>query len=158
MRRARLGTAVLALAGIAAWVPSTLAQDTPPRPSEGGARGGAAQTAQQADAARPARGEPREPARTTRAEARETDRETQEEAPDLAFLEFLGGWQAGDDEWVLISEWLEEDNEARAEEADEDEPAERADGAPAPRGAARGAAEAEARREREQRNDDEKGG
>ena len=25
--------------------------------------------------------------------------------PDLAFLEYLGSWQADDDEWVLITQW-----------------------------------------------------
>lgn len=29
----------------------------------------------------------------------------QADAPDLAFLEYLGSWQAGDDEWVAIAEW-----------------------------------------------------
>lgn len=26
-------------------------------------------------------------------------------APDLAFLEYLGSWQGGDDEWLAIKEW-----------------------------------------------------
>lgn len=29
----------------------------------------------------------------------------QTDAPDLAFLEYLGSWQADDDEWVLIAQW-----------------------------------------------------
>jgi hypothetical protein len=31
------------------------------------------------------------------------------EAPDLDFLEYLGSWQAEDDEWFEIAEW-EKDN------------------------------------------------
>jgi hypothetical protein len=30
-------------------------------------------------------------------------------APDLEFLEYLGSWQADDDEWLAIREW-EKDN------------------------------------------------
>ncbi len=29
----------------------------------------------------------------------------QADAPDLAFLEYLGSWQSDDDEWVLIAQW-----------------------------------------------------
>jgi len=29
-------------------------------------------------------------------------------APDLAFLEYLGSWQADDDEWLVIREWDKE--------------------------------------------------
>jgi hypothetical protein len=32
----------------------------------------------------------------------------QADAPDLAFLEYLGSWQADDDEWVLIAQWDED--------------------------------------------------
>lgn len=26
-------------------------------------------------------------------------------APDLDFLEYLGSWQAGDEEWLAVAEW-----------------------------------------------------
>ena len=29
----------------------------------------------------------------------------QADPPDVAFLEYLGSWQADDDEWVLIAQW-----------------------------------------------------
>jgi len=32
-----------------------------------------------------------------------------DDAPDLDFLEYLGSWQAEDDEWLVIAEW-EKDN------------------------------------------------
>lgn len=78
-----------------------------------------------------------------RAEARDAG-ETADDVPDLAFLEYLGSWQADDDEWLLIAEWHE--NEGR--DRDEVEGGTRAE--------RRAAAEAEARRARAKRKDDEK--
>lgn len=68
-----------------------------------------------------------------------------DERPDLAFLEYLGSWQADDDEWLLIAEWHEDE----ARDAAENERRARAE--------RRAAAEAEARRERAKRKDDEEG-
>jgi hypothetical protein len=69
-----------------------------------------------------------------------------DDAPDLAFLEYLGSWQADDDEWLLIAEWHEDE----AADAAKDESGTRAE--------RRAAAEGETRRERAQRKDDEEGG
>ena len=40
-------------------------------------------------------------------------------APDLEFLEYLGSWQADDDEWLAIREWEKDNPPAGADEADE---------------------------------------
>ena len=37
------------------------------------------------------------------------------EAPDLAFLEYLGSWEESDEDWVLFSE--EEANEAKSDDS-----------------------------------------
>jgi hypothetical protein len=42
------------------------------------------------------------------------------EAPDLDFLEYLGSWQAEDDEWFEIAEW-EKDNAEKDAEKERDE-------------------------------------
>jgi hypothetical protein len=39
-------------------------------------------------------------------------------APDLDFLEYLGSWQADDDEWWEIAEW---DKDTRADPDDDDD-------------------------------------
>lgn len=50
-----------------------------------------------------------------------------EPEPDLSFLEYLGSWQEGDDEWLIVAE-IEEDtgqkdgtsaNDAKADETDD---------------------------------------
>lgn len=41
-------------------------------------------------------------------------------APDLEFLEYLGSWQADDDEWLAIREW-EKDNPPAGEADGADE-------------------------------------
>jgi hypothetical protein len=38
-------------------------------------------------------------------------------APDLEFLEYLGSWQAGDDEWLEIREWEKDNPPAEADDA-----------------------------------------
>jgi hypothetical protein len=43
----------------------------------------------------------------------------QADAPDLAFLEYLGSWQAGDDEWVEIAEWDKEHPRKSADKGDD---------------------------------------
>ena len=40
-------------------------------------------------------------------------------APDLEFLEYLGSWQADDDEWLAIREWEKDNPPAQADEGDE---------------------------------------
>jgi hypothetical protein len=40
--------------------------------------------------------------------------------PDLEFLEYLGSWQADDDEWLAIREW-EKDNPPAGESGEADE-------------------------------------
>lgn len=35
----------------------------------------------------------------------------QRDAPELDFLEYLGSWQGGDDEWLVIPEWEAEDED-----------------------------------------------
>jgi hypothetical protein len=42
-------------------------------------------------------------------------------APDLEFLEYLGSWQAADDEWLAIREWEKDNPPAGADEADEED-------------------------------------
>jgi len=42
------------------------------------------------------------------------------DAPDLDFLEYLGSWQAEDDEWLVIEEW-QKDNAGKDEEQDSNE-------------------------------------
>ena len=39
------------------------------------------------------------------------------EAPDVDFLEYLGSWQAEDDEWFEIAEW-EKDNPEKERDKD----------------------------------------
>jgi hypothetical protein len=41
-----------------------------------------------------------------------------EDAPDLAFLEYLGSWEESDDEWELVAEW-DEDSDAEQEDQDD---------------------------------------
>jgi hypothetical protein len=41
------------------------------------------------------------------------------ESPDLEFLEYLGSWQADDDEWLAVAEW--EKDALRPRDEDEDE-------------------------------------
>jgi hypothetical protein len=50
------------------------------------------------------------------------------EAPDLSFLEYLGSWDDGDEEWLVVAELEEQDggNEL-ANETDETDEAEVAD-------------------------------
>jgi len=45
------------------------------------------------------------------------------EEPDLEFLEYLGSWQAQDDEWVIAAEW--ESDEAGEADAKPEPEAER---------------------------------
>lgn len=40
-------------------------------------------------------------------------------APDLEFLEYLGSWQADDEEWLAIREWEKDNPPAEVEEEDE---------------------------------------
>jgi hypothetical protein len=50
------------------------------------------------------------------------------EAPDLSFLEYLGSWQEGDDEWVVVAELAGEDSEHELDdEADDAGPTDKAD-------------------------------
>ena len=42
-------------------------------------------------------------------------RRQEPEVPDLDFLEYLGAWAEGDDEWIAIEEWRK-DNAVDAEE------------------------------------------
>lgn len=108
--------AVLAVLAAAALGPAVFAQDAPP---DGG---------------------------TVSSEAPDAARENaSSEAPDLAFLEYLGSWQEDDDEWLVVSELLEAED---AERATDDDGA-RAD---SPEDAA-----TDARRERAKRKDDEEG-
>lgn len=37
------------------------------------------------------------------------------EGPDLEFLEYLGSWEADDDEWVIAAEWGEAEDGERAD-------------------------------------------
>ena len=45
----------------------------------------------------------------------------EQEAPDLAFLEYLGSWDESDEDWVLLND--EDVEPVAAEEDDEDIPA-----------------------------------
>jgi len=48
----------------------------------------------------------------------------QEDELDLSFLEYLGSWQEGDEEWVLVAELeegLEDENEVSASDDEMDE-------------------------------------
>lgn len=50
--------------------------------------------------------------------------EAQEGDPDLGFLEYLGSWQEGDDEWLIVAELeteLEDQDEASAKDEETDE-------------------------------------
>jgi hypothetical protein len=50
-----------------------------------------------------------------------------DDAPDLDFLEYLGSWQAEDDEWLVIAEW-EKDNPGKdGQDADGDTEGEKPD-------------------------------
>jgi len=43
----------------------------------------------------------------------------QDDEPDLSFLEYLGSWQAGDDEWLFVADLEDEqaaDEDARADD------------------------------------------
>ena len=62
----------------------------------------------------------------------------EDDGPDLSFLEYLGSWEDGDEEWVLaaeleseideLSESLKQDDQARdAEDAGEADEAEKTD-------------------------------
>lgn len=47
----------------------------------------------------------------------------QDEEPDLSFLEYLGSWQEGDEEWLVVAEMdeeLEEEDEAPAKDEETD--------------------------------------
>ena len=44
----------------------------------------------------------------------------QQDEPDLSFLEYLGSWQEGDEEW-LLARALEQQAETEHENEDEDE-------------------------------------
>ena len=57
------------------------------------------------------------------AHAQERERGTEQQrgqapAPDLDFLEYLGAWVEGDDEWLVIEEWRK-DNAADVPDAKE---------------------------------------
>jgi hypothetical protein len=48
----------------------------------------------------------------------------QDDGPDLSFLEYLGSWQEGDEEWLIVADLEEEPedkDEASAEDEDTDE-------------------------------------
>ncbi len=42
-------------------------------------------------------------------------------APELDFLEYLGAWDAKDDEWLAIEEWRKDNDSDEREKADEDD-------------------------------------
>jgi hypothetical protein len=47
----------------------------------------------------------------------------QDEEPDLGFLEYLGSWQEGDEEWLVVAEMdeeLEEEDESPAKDEETD--------------------------------------
>ena len=44
----------------------------------------------------------------------------QDDEPDLGFLEYLGSWQEGDDEWLIVAD-LEVEPEDKSEASEEDE-------------------------------------
>jgi hypothetical protein len=50
--------------------------------------------------------------------------QAQEDEPDLSFLEYLGSWQEGDEEWLIVAELeeeLKENDEASAKDEETDE-------------------------------------
>jgi len=44
-----------------------------------------------------------------------------EEAPDAAFLEYLGSWEEDDEDWVALAGTAAEDAERRAAQGEQDE-------------------------------------
>jgi len=48
-----------------------------------------------------------------------------EEQPDMAFLEYLGTWEASDEDWVLFTVDAEEDTESDNEKSDPEPQAEK---------------------------------
>ena len=44
----------------------------------------------------------------------------QDDVPDLSFLEYLGSWQEGDEEWMLVAEMAEEIDEETPPAAEQD--------------------------------------
>lgn len=50
----------------------------------------------------------------------------QDDEPDLGFLEYLGSWQEGDDEWLIVA-GLEEELEGKDKASDKDEETEETD-------------------------------
>ncbi len=59
------------------------------------------------------------------AQEREQGRQEQREqaaAPDLDFLEYLGAWAEGDDEWLAIEEWRKENAVDAADAKDPKDP------------------------------------
>jgi hypothetical protein len=44
----------------------------------------------------------------------------QDDEPDLGFLEYLGSWQEGDDEWLIVAD-LEAESEDNSEASEKDE-------------------------------------
>ena len=61
-----------------------------------------------------------------RAQEVERDRRQAPAAPDLDFLEYLGAWAEGDDEWLAIEDWRK-DNAADAEEPKDSQDAKESD-------------------------------
>jgi hypothetical protein len=53
-------------------------------------------------------------------------------APDLEFLEYLGSWQADDDEWLAIREWEKDNPPAELPPVDAERGREQNDGGRAP--------------------------
>lgn len=56
--------------------------------------------------------------------------EAQEEGPDLRFLEYLGSWDEGDEEWLIVAEidqGLEADDEGSERADDEKDEADESD-------------------------------
>lgn len=50
--------------------------------------------------------------------------QAQDEEPDLSFLEYLGSWQEGDEDWLVVAEMgdeVEEEKEASAKDEQTDE-------------------------------------
>jgi len=45
----------------------------------------------------------------------------QDDEPDLSFLEYLGSWQEGDEDWLVIAAQLEEEPEDKDEASAKDE-------------------------------------
>jgi hypothetical protein len=52
--------------------------------------------------------------------------------PDLEFLEYLGSWQADDDEWLAIREWEKDNPPAELPPVDAERGREQNDGGRAP--------------------------